>query len=74
MNHIVERANVTCRTCWGFAHSQKKCSTAKKLIKMKMVSDVAKSGIHRILALSSTLKVTDTTKVWPVMTKTLEFV
>ena len=74
MNHIIERANVTCRTCWGFAHSQKKCSTARKLIKMKMVSDVAKSGIHRILAGASIIKVTETSKAWPVMTKTDEFV
>jgi hypothetical protein len=41
---------------------------------MKMVSEVAKSGIHRILAGASIIKVTETFRDWPVMFKTTEFV
>ena len=41
---------------------------------MKMVSDVAKSGIHRILAGASTIKITSNNNAWPVMTQTIEFV
>jgi hypothetical protein len=39
--------NITCRDCYGFGHSIKKCPTGAKLDKLRLVGDIAKKSISR---------------------------
>lgn len=69
LNKFADRSRITCRDCWGFGHSVKRCPTASKFEAMKQTNQIAKSGIHRIRAHSFNI---DATESWPFLDKAKE--
>ena len=46
-NMAAERMAITCRDCYGFGHSMKKCPTARKLDLIRKTGDLIKITISR---------------------------
>lgn len=44
---LYQASAITCRDCYGFGHSIKKCPTGAKLDKLRLTGDIAKKTISR---------------------------
>lgn len=65
---LLERANITCRDCYGFGHGIKKCLTTVRIKKFKLINKMGKHlfATYSARASEKMMLVNDkNVEVWP---------
>ena len=76
-NLLKERVNITCRDCYGFGHSMKKCPSARKLNLLRQTCQIAKISISRYrqkMSGADALNATGSLTFWPLLNYFQEYI